>query len=53
MAYGSLAGFGSGVAVAALAGGHPWLVGLCVTLMLAGAFLVRSRFRRGRGPLCP
>ncbi|MEV4178632.1 hypothetical protein [Nonomuraea sp. NPDC049709] len=53
MAYGSLAGFGSGVAVAALAGGHLWLVVLCGSLVLVSAFLVRSRFRRGRGPLCP
>ncbi|MEV0614335.1 hypothetical protein AB0I81_13495 [Nonomuraea sp. NPDC050404] len=52
MAYGSLAGAGGGVAVAALAGGHFWLVGLCVSAVLACAFLVRSRFRRGRGPLC-
>ncbi|GAA3694305.1 hypothetical protein GCM10022224_069810 [Nonomuraea antimicrobica] len=53
MAYGSLAGFGGGVAVAALAGGHLWLAGLCLALALGAAFLVRSRFRRGRGPLCP
>ncbi|GAA1664307.1 hypothetical protein GCM10009733_072510 [Nonomuraea maheshkhaliensis] len=51
MAYGSLAGFGGGVAVAALAGGHPWLVGVCLSLVLAGAFLVRTGFRRGRDPM--
>ncbi|MFC5828168.1 hypothetical protein [Nonomuraea insulae] len=53
MSYGSLAGFGGGVAVAALSGGHLWLVGLCVSLVLTAALLVRFGFRRGRGPLCP
>ncbi|MEV5504415.1 hypothetical protein AB0M50_54325 [Nonomuraea fuscirosea] len=52
MAYGSLAGFGGGVAVAALAGGHPWLVAGCLSLVLAGAFAVRAGFRRDRGPMC-
>ncbi|MGW4799359.1 hypothetical protein [Nonomuraea sp. MG754425] len=53
MAYGSLAGYGGGAAVAALAGGHFWLVGLCVATVLTCAFLVRFQFRRGRSPLCP
>ncbi|MEV4564523.1 hypothetical protein AB0K12_12210 [Nonomuraea sp. NPDC049419] len=53
MAYGSLAGYGGGVAVAALAGGHPWLVALCASIALGTAFLVRARFRRDRTPLLP
>ena len=51
MAYGSLAGFGGGVAVAALAGGRPWLVAVSLSIVLAGAFLVRTGFRRGRAPM--
>ncbi|MCK2220226.1 hypothetical protein MF672_041470 [Actinomadura sp. ATCC 31491] len=51
MAYGSLVGYGGGVALAALAGGHLWLVGLCASVVLAAALLIRARFRRGRGPM--
>ncbi|MEW9548246.1 hypothetical protein [Nonomuraea sp. NPDC050783] len=51
MPYGSLAGYGGGVALAALAGGHLWLVGLCVAVVLTAALLVRARFRRGRCPM--
>ncbi|WP_369206085.1 hypothetical protein [Streptomyces sp. PU-14G] len=51
MPYSSLAGTGGVLAITGLAAGQVWLAVVSAVLVLTGAVLVRTTFRRGRGPV--
>ncbi|MFJ8133427.1 hypothetical protein [Streptomyces hydrogenans] len=51
MPYGSIVGPGSTLAATGLATGQIWLVALSVVAVVVGAVVVRTSFRRGKGPV--
>ncbi|MEU6393689.1 hypothetical protein [Streptomyces sp. NPDC046939] len=51
MSYGSIVGPGSTLAATGLATGQVWLVVTSFVAVVAGAALVRTSFRRGKGPV--
>ncbi|MEE1927008.1 hypothetical protein V1J52_02230 [Streptomyces sp. TRM 70351] len=50
MSYGSLATTGTGLSLAGVAFGQVWLLCAVLACVLLGAALVRTGFRRGKGP---
>ncbi|MEU3660926.1 hypothetical protein AB0E77_14420 [Streptomyces sp. NPDC032940] len=50
MPYGSIVGPGSTLAATGLATGQVWMVVISVVSVLVGTVMVRSSFRRGKGP---